>query len=195
MSTIQEILSIFEQNKGFLCSNEISHNQRYYLDKMMRNKLVSRIRKGVFILNNHEVYDEKVILSKMLPKGVFCLFSAWDYYELTTSIPSKHYIALGRNTKVKEVEYPPTQIFYWTDDFYNLGVTEIMIDNNAIRIYDIEKSICDAVRFRAKVGEDIAIEVIKNYIKTKDKNIDKLMKYANTLRIKKTVEQYIKPLL
>jgi predicted transcriptional regulator of viral defense system len=192
---IKEILSIFEQNKGFLCSNEISHNQRYYLDKMIRDNLVRRIRKGVFILNNNETYDEKVILSKILPMGVFCLFSAWDYYGLTTSIPSKHYIALGRKTKVKEIDYPPTQLFYWTDNFYKLGVTEIYIDNKTIRIYDIEKSICDAVRFRSKVGEDITIEVVKNYIKTKDKNIDKLMKYANTLRIKKSVEQYIKPLL
>ena len=195
MNTIQEILNIFEQNKGFLLSKDITNNQRYYLDKLINTNVVSRIRKGVYILNNSENYDERVLISKMLPKGVFCLFSAWDYYQLSTSIPSKHFIAFGRNTKVKIVEYPPSQMFYWTDKYYNLGVNEIKIDNTIIKIYNIEKSICDAVKFRSKVGEDITIEVIKNYIKREDKNIDKLMKYANTLRISKTVGQYIKPLL
>lgn len=195
MKAMQEILNIFEQNKGFLCSSEISNHQRYYLDKLLQKKDVSRIRKGIYVLKNHELYDERVLISKIIPKGVFCLFTAWDFYQLTTSIPSKHYIALGRNIKIKEIEYPTTQIYYWKDNFYNLGVVEVNIDDNAIKIYDLEKSVCDAIKFRAKIGDEIVIEVLRNYIKRKDKNLDRLMKYAKTLLIKKAVEQYIKPLL
>ena len=196
MTIKQEIINKFQQNKGFLCSDDIINSaQRYHISKMLQSNEISRIKKGVYLLNNHEYFDERVLISKMFPKSVFCLFSAWEYYQLSTTIPTRHYLSLCRNTKVNKSSYPPIQIHYWSDVFFNLGITEITIDNNKIRIYDIERSVCDAVRYRAKAGEDITIEVVKNYIQNKNRNLDKLMKYAHALRINKKVEQYIKPLL
>lgn len=196
MNAKQEILVKFKQNKGFLCSKDIvSSAHKYYIGKMLKTNEVSRLKRGVYILNNHEHFDERVLISKMIPNAVLCLFSAWEYYQLSTSIPSKHYLAISRNTKIKKFSYPVTQIHYWENTAFNTGITEIEIENNKVRIYDIERSVCNAIKHRAKIGEDITLEVVKNYINSKNKNLNKLMKYAHVLRISKITKQYLKPLL
>jgi len=64
-----------------------------------------------------------------------------------------------------------------------------------IAIYDIEKSVCDAIRYRNKVGIDITSEVLRNYLKRKDRNLDRLMKYAENMRIATVLNQYINVML
>lgn len=187
----------FKKNKGFLCAEEIeSTAERYHILKMLKSGKIQRIKRGVYIMPAHANFDERVLLSRLYPQAVFCLFSAWEYHELSTSIPSRHYLASNRQTKLSIIDYLPLQIKYWNSTSFNTGISSVKIDNNDVRIYDLEKSVCDAVKFRGKVGEDITIEVIKNYVKSKkNRNIDKLMKYAEILKIDKTLETFIKPII
>ena len=62
-----------------------------------------------------------------------------------------------------------------------MGITEIEEEGYKIRIYDLEKSVCDAIRFRNKVGIDTVSEILKNYLKRQDKDLDKMIRYAKIL--------------
>jgi len=67
--------------------------------------------------------------------------------------------------------------------------------NHSIKIYDLEKSVCDAVRFRNRIGLDITIEVVKNYVGRKDRDLNKLINYARQLRIESIMQNMIMPML
>jgi predicted transcriptional regulator of viral defense system len=123
------------------------------------------------------------------------MFSTWFYYNLTTTIPHQSHIAVTQKKKITLPNYPPIKLYYWSDKYYQLGIDEIKIDNLQVKIYNLEKSVCDAVRFRNKVGIDITIEVLKNYVKRKDINLTTLSKYAKQLRIEKIMQTMIMPLL
>ena len=58
-------------------------------------------------------------------------------------------------------------------------------------IYDIERCVCDAVKFRNKVGMDVCSEIINNYLERSDRNISKLMDYARLLRVANILEKYL----
>ena len=90
----------------------------------------------------------------------------------------KH-IAVSQKKKITLPNYPPIKLYYWSDKYYQLGVNEIKVDNLQVKISDLEQSVCDAVRFRNKVGIDITIEVLRNYIKRTDKNLNTLSRYVN----------------
>lgn len=190
-----KILKQFKKNKGFLLVNEMESIDFYALETMLKKNEIRRVKKGVYTLNNQENYDERVLVSKMYPNAVFCLYSAFDFHELTTSLPSQHNITLGRNTKISVPQFPPIQVYYWSEISYQLGVQEIIIDDNKVKVYNLEKTVCDAIKYRGKIGEYITLEVIKNYVSLKNKDFNKLMQYSKLLRIDKITEQYIKPLL
>jgi hypothetical protein len=86
-------------------------------------------------------------------------------------------------------------LYHWTKEYYELGITTEKIYDFTVKIYDIEKSVCDAVKFRNKVGVDITIEVVRNYVRSKDRNFDKLTKYARQMRIENIMQSFIMPML
>ena len=67
----------------------------------------------------------------------------------------------------------------------------MIIDGFNIRLYDVERCVCDAIKFRNKVGMDVCSEIINNYLERPDRNLSKLMDYARRLRVGKILEQYL----
>ena len=78
---------------------------------------------------------------------------------------------------------------------YEFGRIEIASPSgNPIRVYNLERTLCDILRGR---GSDVQIvgEAMKRYAASKDKNIHKLMQYADQLRVKPKVLRYMEVLL
>ena len=73
----------------------------------------------------------------------------------------------------------------------NIGITEATIDGFNIKLYDVERCVCDAVKFRNKVGIDVCSEIINNYLGRSDRNLSRLMDYARQLRVGVILEKYL----
>ena len=65
---------------------------------------------------------------------------------------------------------------------------------NSIRVYDLERTLCDILRGS---GSDIQTvsATMKKYAASKEKDIHKLMQYADRLRVKPKVLRYMEVLL
>jgi predicted transcriptional regulator of viral defense system len=113
---------------------------------------VTKVKRGLYKYTQMATEDEWDEVSRIVPNGVICLFSAWQFYGLTTHISSEYHMAIPNKSKVVLPPFPPIKIYYWSDNYYNLG----KINENGINIYTVEKSVCDAIRYRNKVGKDIA---------------------------------------
>ena len=193
---MENLIEIFQANYGFLKSNEIvGRTQWRALNKMLNDKTVSKVKRGLYRLNEFEQDTSFVEISNIIPCGVFCMFSAWYYYDLTTTIPYENHIAITQKKRVWLPDYPPVKLYYLSDKFYQMGIAHIQFDSQIVKMYDIEKSVCDAVRLRNKVGIDIAIEVLKNYVRRKNRNLNKLGQYAQQLRIETIMQNMIMPML
>ena len=60
-----------------------------------------------------------------------------------------------------------------------------------VRITDMERSVCDAVKYRNKIGMEVCSEVIRNYLKKKDRNLSRLSEYAKRLRVANILKNYM----
>lgn len=87
--------------------------------------------------------------------------------------------------------FPQIEIHHFTDKILNVGVVKMTIDGFVINVYDVEMSVCDAVKFRNKIGTDVCSEIISNYLDRPERNISKLMDYAKTLRVHTTLAKYL----
>lgn len=190
----ETLLQKFKANKGWLHSKEFDYQPAVYalLSKMMDSKEIEKVKKGVYRHLSFGHAHEWEELHKYYPQAVLCLFSAWQYYGLTTTVPYQHHLAFAHKANPPKINYPPVKCYFWSDNQLWLGLIQ---QENGMRIYDKEKSVCDAVKFRNKVGEEIMYEVLKNYVHVKDRNIEKLMLYAKQMRIEKIITPMLKPLL
>ena len=61
-----------------------------------------------------------------------------------------------------------------------------------IRVYDIERSVCDCIRFRADIGEDMLHLIISNFLQRNSIQMDRLLAYADAMRVGKIVRTHLK---
>lgn len=61
-----------------------------------------------------------------------------------------------------------------------------------VRITDLERSVCDAVKYRNKLGLDVCAEVIRSYLRKPNRNLTRLQDYAQRLRVFNTLKIILK---
>ncbi len=172
----------------------------YQVRRLEAAGLITKVSRGLYRWNTLAVPNEMVEAGRLVPKGVFCLFSALAYYELTTYVPHEHHLAIAQKEKVSLPDHPPIKVYYWSRQAQEAGVVSHTIREGdampaTIRMYDVEKTIADALKYRHKIGKDLVSEVLRNYLKRRGRNLDKLMGYAKVLRVEKVLREYLSVLL
>lgn len=173
---------------GMVC--EQGRAQYYATLQQAKNGELVRIKRGVYA-KEIDLADVMIDVEAIVPDGILCMYSAWEHYQLTTQVPAQYDIAIKRGRKVVLPEYPPIKLHNLSEPALSLGVTTTTISGFKVKIFDIEKCVCDAVKFRNKIGMDVCIEIIKEYLKRSDRDIAKLNEYAQTLRVAKTLKMYL----
>jgi len=195
----EKIKEVFYVNHGYIRTKDITSKgiNRKYLRDLINEDTIERIKRGLYRWKDakFDVEEELINVSKIVQHGVICLVSALAYYELTTYTPGEYTIAVRRNYNIKLPDYPPIKLYYFSDKYYMDGVEKIDINGNIIKIYNIEKTICDCLRYEDKISKDIIVESIKEYVKRRDKNISELMNYAAKAKVKDIVQKYIEVLV
>ena len=130
------------------------------------------------------------------PMGVICLLSAAVHYNLTTFIPDAVDVAIPRKSKVSTMpDWPKINVHYFTDSRYELGITTVNEGRNKFRIYDIEKTVVDIIFYREKVGIEETKEILVNYLRRKDRNLNRLLDYSEKMKCEETMRKYLEVLV
>lgn len=197
---MEKITKIFEKNKGYSRMMELRSSgiQTRDIAKATENGIIEKIKPGLYKLVNypHDEHGSFVEVCHANKRAVVCMLSAASYYELTTFNPSEVYVAVPNNTDKFELKYPPIKVYYYADSYYSPGIETLKTKSGIVKIYNKEKTIGDLFRYINKIGEDIAVESLKAYLQNrKERNIPKLMEYAEICGVKKKIEPMIKAIL
>ena len=178
---------------SFISSGMIKEDGRtaYYkiLDSVRTGETV-RVKRGIYA-TAEQLADTMIDVEAVVPGGVLCLFSAWNIHGLTTSLPRVYDIAVKRGRKIALPAFPAIELHHVTERLFDIGIEERIISGYSVRLYNIERSVCDAVKYRNKVGMDVCSEVVNNYISRPERNLTLLMDFADKLRVKRILEQYL----
>lgn len=187
------------ENKKFITTAELKDmGYSYYkIGKLEKDGLLHRINRSTYENLSYKG-DENDFFSAeaFVPNGVICLMSAARYYELTNFLPDSVDVAIERKKKVVTLpDWPEIKIFYFDPVRMDLGATEVREGDNVFHIFDIEKTVVDIIYYRNKIGIEETSEVLKNYLKRRDRQIDRLYAYAKRLRCEKVVRTYLEVLI
>ncbi len=191
-NNIKLAIKFFKKNFGILRTHEALklgiHPRTLY--KMRDEGILENLAKGVFRLTTIPDFSEPdlVLVSKKIPNGVICLISALAYYNITTQIPHFIYVAIPSKSRKPTLDYPPIRYFWYSNKVYETGIDVVKIGRYPIKIYNIEKTLADCIKFRNKIGMDVVIEALKMYWHKKNRNIDKLYEYAKLNRVEKILQ-------
>jgi predicted transcriptional regulator of viral defense system len=192
---LKKITQIFRKAGGVLRMSEalrlgIHRRDLYQLRNDGKLEVVSR---GLYRLSEmpEAAFPDFIPVAKKVPDGVICLISALAFHDCTTQIPHFVYVAIPRNAYKPAISHPPILYFWYSERLLKTGVKKHVIDGCIVKIFDIEKTLVDCVKFRNKIGMDVVLEALKIYWRRRKTNVNKLMEYAQLFR----VERILKPIM
>ena len=142
-------------------------------------------------IDSRKIEDSYFVFSLELSNVVYSHMTALYFHGLSIKAPNDVYdITVPNNYFNYKIK--AHNVFYINNDIYSLGLSEIESPmGNIIRVYDIERCICDIIRSKNRMDSEHIKYSIREYLKRKDKDLVKLSNYAKELGIKDEVMNYI----
>lgn len=158
----------------------------YYVKKGLIERIGHGVYRGIHAPKVSDFRWEDLVESvQRVRNGIVCLTSALALYDLTEEIPRQHWIAIPNETMHRAP--PSTKVVRMRNT--SLGKTKIKLDGISIPIFDRERSIVDSFRY---LSSETAIKALKVALQKRGEDkidLEKLRKYAKSLRVK--IEPYI----
>lgn len=192
MTYKKKLEDLIEEKKGIILTKEVTMKgiPREYISQLVDKGILKRIDRGIYALMN--CYDDKLYrLQSKYPCIIFSHFTAMDIHSLKNNI-SNYEVTVPSGYNSSKIEEYGVKVHHIKKELYEIGIyTAETSFGREIRIYDLERSICDILRDRNKIDIIQINNILKYYSKRKDKDIKKLKIYAEKFRISKLLELYI----
>lgn len=190
---------VFAEDQKFFSMKELKKEgfSQYKIRKLVEEGKLIKLNKSYYENTGYRGEESDFYYAgAYAPNGVICLLSAAVYYNLTTYIPDAVDVAIPRKAKISTLpDWPQMNVHHYTDNRYELGVRKIKEGKNGFQIYDMEKTVVDIVFYREKVGMEETKEVLITYLQKKDRNLNRLLKYAELMKCEKLMRQYLEVLV
>lgn len=178
-----KILNLFKN--GYLTTKDVTNNNipRTYLTKLIKENKIERVSRGVYIKKNVLV-DEFVVLQSKSKYAIYSNTTALYLHGFSNRIPIRYDITIKSGYKGSLQKEDNVNLFYIKNELLDLGVINYKLDSgNIIRVYDLDKTICDIIKNKKKIDAEIFNKAIREYFYSKKKNTLKLYKYAKMMNI------------
>ena len=177
------ILNLFKN--GYLTTKDVTNNNisRTYLTKLVKENKIERVSRDIYIKKN-ELTDEFIILQSKSKNAIYSNTTALYLYGLSNRIPIKYDIIINSGYNGSLQKNDDVNLFYIKKELLNLGVTNYKLSaGNIIKVYDLDKTICDIIKNKKKIDAELFNKAIRGYFYSKEKNTLKLYEYAKKMNI------------
>lgn len=192
-------IEIFKKNNGVLRRSEAIRQgiPEYLIYAMLTEGVLVKVDRGIYRLAELEPLGNPdfVQVSLLAPKAVICLVSALYFHRLTSQMPYEVFISLPRNVAKPRMDYPPLVVVWQSEKPFKTGIETHILDGVAVKIYNREKTITDCFKFRTKVGIEVAIEALKDYMRQPQPKIGRLIEYARINRVENLIKLHLETLI
>lgn len=192
------ISDLLNKNNGIIKASDakLSGITNKELQNLTKKGILERVAFGLYI-SSEQFSDEYLITQYRCPKGIFSYETALYFNNLSDRTPLKLTLTIptGYNTRLLK-EKDEYQFYYCKEDIHELGIINVKSPyGNDIRIYDKERTICDCIKKKSVLDKDIVLSAIKEYLSETGNDYAKLLRYAEILKIRDKVRQYMEVLI
>jgi len=181
---------------GIITSEQVTAAglHRSILQKFVEEGKIYRFGRGIYVCGD-AWEDDFFLLQQKYARGIYSHDTALYLLEYSDRTPAKYTMTFPKGYNAPSLRQESINVKRVVPENYSLGIIEIQSPcGNPIRVYDLERTLCDILRGN---GSDIQIvqAAMKKYAASREKDIHKLMQYAEQLRVRPKVLRYLEVLL
>lgn len=197
MDFMAELTAIAKRHGGIIESKIAAEHgiSKAMLYKLCKENKIHRIVKGQYIFPD-DVQDELLAISKRSDRIIFSHETALYLHGISDRTPFEHTITAPSRCIPSAAIKAECKVYYIKPELFELGRTTLKTPaGNDVPVYDLERTICDVIRSRHKLGTETFLAALKLYAASSKKDLNKLNSYAKQMRVANVLRQYLEVLL
>ena len=182
--------------RGALRPRDLPGVSRAALARLVDGGQLERVGRGLYVPTGAKLTEHHALVeaAKRVPAGVVCLLSALRFHGMTTQNPHEVWLAIDVKARKPTTDWPPLRIVRFSGKALTYGADERMIEGVVVRITSKEKTVADCFKYRNKIGIDVALEALRDYLRSKRRSVDALMMAAEASRVTNVMRPYLEAL-
>ena len=166
---------------------------RESLLRLYRQGFLMRAARGVYALvdSPSSEHHSLAVAAKRVSRGVICLLSALRFHGLTTQDAHEVWIAIDFKARKPSIQSPALRVVRFSGRALVEGTEEHEIEGVQVHVYNVAKTVADCFKYRHKIGIDVAIEALRDSVRTRKTTIDEIHRYAKVCRVANVMRPYL----
>lgn len=194
---MKTLTDMAREHNGYVTSTQVTSigiPRRLLSEAVDAGELV-QVDRGLYALP--ETWEDPYLVAQhRFAKGVFSDGTALYLHGMTDRAPIQLTMTFSRNYNKTAAKAAGIVCRSCADRVLALGLSEVRtMYGNAVRAYDLERTLCDMVRGQRFVDEQMVNPAMKAYVSRREKNIPKLLGYARELGVESKIQSYVRVLL
>ena len=197
MDHMTELIAIARTHGGIIETKIAAQHgiSKAMLYKLCKEEKIHRIVKGQYILPD-DMQDELLSISNRSKRVIFSHETALFLHGISDRTPFEHTVTAPSGRIPSAAIKAECKVYYIKPELFELGKTTLKTPaGNEVPAYDLERTICDVIRSRNKLGTETFLAALKLYASDPKKDLNKLNTYAKQMRVEKVLRQYLEVLL
>lgn len=194
---IDKIAESIRLRGGYLLFSEVQKLgiSKAYLQQYVKDNTLERVAHGLY--KSPDVWTDDLYIIALKNEKAICSFdTALMLHGLTEREPTDIFVTVPRKYNASHLRSKGIIVYQVKEEWANLGRTVAKtVYGNEVSVYDMERTICDIIRVKNKKDPQMFAYAIKEYAKSANKNLQRLMKYAKEFHIEPIIRQYMEVLL
>lgn len=188
---------LVNEHNGYLITSiveEEGFSRQSVLQYAKKNNF-ERVAQGIYIAS--DIWPDDLYISQLKNKEtVYSFETALYLHGLMDKEPTFTNVTVNYGYNATHLKNKGIKVHTAISDIYNLGIEPITTQfGNVVKAYDMERTICDIVKYKKYMDIQVFTTALKEYAKSKNKRISVLMDYAKRLKVSDKVRTYMEVLL
>lgn len=169
---------------------------RTYLTRLRDAGTLEQIDRGLYRLADADVSELHSVAEvvKRVPHATACLLTALQIHQLTSEAPAAVWIMIDTHARKPKLAYPPTEIVRASSKARIHGLETRKIEGVTVHLTSPAKTVADCYRYRRRVGMEIALSALRDYLHKYRGGVDALVAAARADRIHAFMRPYVEAL-
>lgn len=189
--------NLVENGNGYLRTSQVLENgiSKPTLAEYVSKRNMERVAHGIYLAED-AWRDELYLLHLSNSRIIFSHETALMLHGLMEREPNKTSVTVQAGYNSTHLRKKGIQVYQVKPDVYGIGMAEVQTGfGNTVRAYDMERTICDVLRYKDSIDIQIFQHAMKEYMASSYKNLNHLMEYARRFQIESAMRTYTEIML
>jgi len=193
MNYKEQLKKIIHKNRGMVFTSELEeqHIPRQYLSMFVAEQKLERVSHGVYI--SPDVFDDPMHrLQSKNQKTVYSHETAAYLHGFTDRDPFNWTVTVPYGYNASHLRAAGLKVHSIKREWSEIGLTKKKtIHGREVVVTSPERTLCDLFRHRNQSEPGVFVEALKRYVRSEDRHIPLLLRYARQFGIETKLNAYL----